>query len=664
MKTKSKINRQILGMVSRSVHINLEKREEGAIENDFPVVISTQTPARVVDWEQWKIIDEVLLSQGCEYPESRQVVMLDSHNIWGSVAETIKGSWRECTKSDSEVSALANFSSLAEKERTLVIEGHLTDVSVGYRTYKEDTTILRAGESREFFGQTIKNDLVSKNDLYVRTRWTLKEVSLVTIGADNLAKFRSEAGLDDNEPEGGEGSERGDIPKIIQIKKEGKRTMEGESQKTQEEIVKQERERQNEIRAIHEKFQGKYDETACSLEKAINDGWSADKFRAGVFDNFQESGKHKNDTDGKTVVVGRAASELGLNGKELKEYSYSRAILAMADGKWKENSFERELSDQIYKNAGMERRAPNAFTVPLEILARAAAWANAAALKGRTSLSTENFATGGALVATEFLVSEYIEYLRNQTIAGKLGITILTGLHGDVIIPKALSGGNYEMVGYGSPTESNMTFGQITMSPRYGAVTQSYHRSLLIQGSLSVDAMIANDSLNAAAVGKDNLIFNGLGNALEPLGLLKTDGVLSQSLAAGLSLPNVDSFIEKLEENNAAVLGEIKYLLSIKLKHKMKQTPKIGATYPVFLMDDSDKIGGYQAFATNQVAAKIMAAGIWNQLVLGDYGVYEVLVDPFSKGKGGITEVTTFDAFDVAVKRPHAFVVSDDIVFE
>ena len=43
---------------------------------------------------------------------------------------------------------------------------------------------------------------------------------------------------------------------------------------------------------------------------------------------------------------------------------------------------------------------------------------------------------GGNLVASNLLADNFIEALRNRTVVGELGATMLPGLVGDVAIPK------------------------------------------------------------------------------------------------------------------------------------------------------------------------------------------------------------------------------------
>jgi hypothetical protein len=156
--------------------------EEG---RSVDAIISTETPVLMPDYSRMEMVPEVLLSRGAEFPKSRQVPFLDSHNRY-SVKDQL-GSVRAITVNENNISATLVFAKSAAGEDALasVRDGHITDVSVGYevlkKTYVPDgTTKTIAG--REFTGP-----------VNVVTKWRVREVSLTPIGADAQAKLR---GLD------------------------------------------------------------------------------------------------------------------------------------------------------------------------------------------------------------------------------------------------------------------------------------------------------------------------------------------------------------------------------------------------------------------------------------------------------------------------------------
>ncbi len=160
----------------RATSLNEESR---TIDAD----ISTETPVPMPDWKRMEMIPEVLLASGVQYPKSRQVPFLDSHNRW-RVGDQL-GSARDIRIEGDKVRGTLHFSSAAESEFTKVREGHVTDVSAGYEVLKR--VYVPAGESKSIAGRSFDGPV------NVVTKWRLREVSLTPIGADAQAKLR---GLD------------------------------------------------------------------------------------------------------------------------------------------------------------------------------------------------------------------------------------------------------------------------------------------------------------------------------------------------------------------------------------------------------------------------------------------------------------------------------------
>lgn len=151
------------------------------------VVASTQAPVTVFDFEEWQPIREVLLMSGCQLPESGRVPLLDCHSR--EHAGDIVGSFDRIRVEDGpqgpQLVGRAVFSATPDGEAPFrkVVEGHLTDVSVGYDVIAYQR--IRAGEVAVIEG------VAYEGPLRVSTQWRLLELSCVPVGADSFAKMRS-----------------------------------------------------------------------------------------------------------------------------------------------------------------------------------------------------------------------------------------------------------------------------------------------------------------------------------------------------------------------------------------------------------------------------------------------------------------------------------------
>lgn len=168
-------------IVVRSQTINEEERS-------IEATIATDAIVQVYDWGQGRVVDEVLLAGGAQLPA--QMPMLENHSRWS--LDSVLGSIRGMRVDGGQIIGRLFFASgdeAAERAWNKVRQGHITDVSVGYRV--DEAVEIQPGQSAQVQGRafTAKN-----RALRVATRWTPKEGSLVPIGADQAAKLRSDSG--------------------------------------------------------------------------------------------------------------------------------------------------------------------------------------------------------------------------------------------------------------------------------------------------------------------------------------------------------------------------------------------------------------------------------------------------------------------------------------
>ncbi len=132
-----------------------------------------------------------------------------------------------------------------------------------------------------------------------------------------------------------------------------------------------------------------------------------------------------------------------------QKFSIGRAINQLVF-KGRLDGFEREISDETSKKMG---RSTDGFFMPL---------------KTRATYATSAPETGGRLVATQLLADEFIDVLRARSVTQSLGATMLTGLIGNVSIPRQATATQTYWVTEGSPlTQAEATFDHVTMSPRF-----------------------------------------------------------------------------------------------------------------------------------------------------------------------------------------------------
>lgn len=505
-----------------------------------------------------------------------------------------------------------------------VIDGIKRNVSVGY--------IIREM-------QLEKEESGSK--YYRVTRWLPLEVSIVSIPADISVGIGRSGKTDSFETvviEPGEKRENDEQNEQKEV-----RAME-EIVKVKEEAIKEEQKRVAEILAIGERY------NCLELaKKAIAEGTSLDAFRAQVLETV--FGARKVDIDPK----------IGMNDKEVKEFRLTRAIMALVNKDWNLAPFEKEASDAVAKRIG---KTPQGFFVPYEIMTRDL-------VKGTTT-------AGGYLVATELRPEAFVEMLRNKMVVRQLGARILGGLVGDIAIPKQTGGATAYWVSEGAaPTESQQTFGQIAMTPKTVGAYTDISRKLLLQSSIDVEALVRQDIATTLALAIDLAAINGSGTDGQPTGVLNTSGVGLVSIGENGGAPTFAHMVSLETEvaTDNADIGTLAYLTNAKVRGKLKTTfvnPSSGDTIVWQLGKQAGwgLVNGYDAAVSNQVPSNLTKGtgtdlsaiifGNWGDLIIGEWGVLDILVDPYTGSAAGTVRVRALQDVDVAVRHAESFAIIVD----
>lgn len=353
---------------------------------------------------------------------------------------------------------------------------------------------------------------------------------------------------------------------------------------------------------------------------------------------------------------------IGMSAPEIDKYSMMRAIRAAASGDWQEATLELEASRAVEKVMGRNARG---FFVPMDWMERRQPLTpeQRDQLKGTGS-------AGGYMVGSELLGASFIDRLTNKMVMAQAGITFLTGLVGDVAIPRLATGPtSYWVAENTAPTEGAQVFEQVTLAPKTNAAYLDISRRLLQQASLDVENMVRNDIARSIALALDAGVLLGAGTN-EPTGVKNTTGVTDTSGTNGEAISWAEIIQQETTVATAnADIGRLAYICNPTLRGSMKST-LITATYgEEFLWDrksPATPVNSYPCFVTAQIGAAYTKGsgsalshlffGNWADIIVGSWGSLDVLVDPYSGGIAGTVRVICHNDCDVAVRHPAGFV--------
>lgn len=347
-------------------------------------------------------------------------------------------------------------------------------------------------------------------------------------------------------------------------------------------------------------------------------------------------------------------ADIGMTDKEARSYSFLRALNAMAnpgDRKAQElAAFEREASEAV---AAKQGRAARGFYVPTEVQ--------------RRDLNVTTATAGGHTVATNLLAANFIELLRNKMALTGLGAQFLSGLVGNIAIPRQTGGATaYWVAESGAPNESQAAFDQVTMSPKTVGAYSDISRKLLLQSSIDVEGFVRNDLATVLALAIDSAAINGTAADNQPRGLLATSGIGDVAGGAAGAAPTWANMVE-LESDVAianADVGTMGYLTNAKVRGKLKTTSKVSGQNG-FIWEDG-MVNGYTAAVSNQVPSNLTKGGSgavcsaiifgnWSDMIIGQWGTLDLMVDPYSGSTSGTVRVVALQDVDIAVRHAVSF---------
>ena len=506
-----------------------------------------------------------------------------------------------------------------------VLDGIRRSVSVGYVVYKFD----------EVKGQ-------GQTKVYRASDWEPYEISIVSIPADiTVGVGRSDDTPDTTPevaPEPQPEPQTKAQPPIITTKQEPKMT----------EALTQ-HDPQARINGIYElkAAYGSY-VTEKDVETAIRSGHSVEQFKDTVMSKM--STKH----------MDTSSQYIGMNKKEVRNFSLMRLIQAQLTGDWSQAGLEREAVVAAAQRTG-KPLSENGFFVPYDIF--------------RRDFNVGTASEAGNLVATDLRNDLFTDVLRNNLVMGSLGIRILTGLSSNIDIPrKTVASTISNVTEIQAATETQPTTAKVSLSPKGKRAHIEYSKQAILQSGIALESMLRDDLLKSMAVTIENECINGSGTAPAMRGIRNTSGVgsvVGGANGANLAWTHIVGLESAVANANAEPDGTAGYLINTRTRGAAKTTQK--ATNLQFLWDGgATPLNDYRAAVTNNVpntltkgtqtgvCSSVIFSSMWDMAVLALFDSPEITIDPYSLATTGQVRITINQNADFGIRQPAAFAVMDD----
>lgn len=533
----------------------------------------------------------------------------------------------------------------------------------GTEEYKRRKDIEAGITPNVSFAYEINDVREATNGDFHVTKWNVLEVSSVSVPADQSVGLGRAQG--DNESTAAPSTSQAAIQAsttTLEAKQTAERGADAPQdpppmdtninvQEVQTAARQSERERVSAIRAMCDQHQVGND----LAERLINDDATLDQAREAVLGQL---GRTRKEFQGRVHDDGAAA--IGLTSSEVKRYSLMNVIRHLADpadrGLREAAAFELECSKAAESKLG---RAAKGIVMPWDVMAAPAQ---------RAPQSAGTASAGGYLVETQLLTGSFIDLVRNRSALLGLNVTTLTGLVGNVDIPKKTGNTTAYWVGEDvAVSETNITLGQLSMTPKSLGGYVDITRRLMLQQSMDVESMVRADLAESIALAIDYSGIYGLGGSSALLGIKNVTGVGAETLASNTDtnksiggttyyFGNFADYVNMETTISVANLDvdSMFYVGNAHVRGALKQT--LRNTNSEMMIWENNEVNGYGARVSNQLIGSNVIFGDFSQAIFGFWSGVDITVDPYTNSTKGTTRIVAFQDVDFGLRNPAAFV--------
>lgn len=354
----------------------------------------------------------------------------------------------------------------------------------------------------------------------------------------------------------------------------------------------------------------------------------------------------------------QSVAHLDLSKADVRKYSLMRALRAAANNDWTDAGIELEANKEISKRLDRTPKSRAAFFVPLDILMQSVPQ------MGKRDMTSAGVSGSQYLVSTDNQPGSFIDLLRNTSVALRMGVTKLSGLRGNVTIPKMTAGNTAYWLADETTqiTESQPTIGQLSLSPKNVAALTEVSHQLLSQSSPDAEGLLLSTIARDIGLAVDVGILRGSGSAGQPTGIVTT-GSIGAFTGTSLASPGILDAQADVATANALLPG-CGYVTTPAVAALLMQRPELPSTGTERLWKGNMLQGSlfdFPAMSSAQMAAATALFGWWPSVILAEWGVLELMLNPFSDFTRGLSAIRGWYTCDVGVRYAGAWSYSSSI---
>lgn len=638
---------------------------------EFEIAFSSTQPYQRQFWDEQNqemvVLDEILVHTPEAVDLSRlnnNAPLLFNHNFDNHIGVVCNAR----IDADNVGRALVKFSkhgTLANDIRNKVIEGTMEKISVGY-------------DIKEYHIDYAKGQLIV-------TKWAPFEISFVTVPADDTVGLNRSL----NTITVNLGAKR-DMTKeqIEEIKEEQEPAQVEETpvEENKEPKVEETQERQVEENEENENLEDGKD---AEHPESVDDDSSTvreeeevkeEREAAPVEEEKTEEVAERSEEDEEEIRA--IARELNIDDEELKR---ALAIKDMTPEAFRtkalNNLVNAQRNNEQIKDSKMEKtfdlnnvirslvdgEALGANEAEFSAMAATATMQRGRAARGgsvfvpaaamRAAAAGNTKADLTAITDEKLMTESYIEMLMPESVLGRLGVTVYSGLNAPTAIPK-MTKSSVDAFGFvdenGAAPESKAEFANVKLSPKTFAGGNPISRQSL--KTVPGIATLITDHINKAVrIKLEQLILSDKANDRGPAGLVKqlVDGGRVEKKAA-FSYKDFLKEIAKLTDAGVPAQA-IKFAMSGATAAELESTLKDNGVSGYII--ENGKLAGYEVVTSGVIPADHIVLGDFSGITIGEWGGLELDMDDTTyRAQSAIVPRIWVD-LDYVVTQPEALKV-------
>ncbi len=348
-----------------------------------------------------------------------------------------------------------------------------------------------------------------------------------------------------------------------------------------------------------------------------------------------KSRKPEGKPEEKPLVIG---GDQKTEDKALRRYSVMNVIRSLAGIK-SDIGLEREVSQELERQRGS---AAKGIIVPHSALAK----------RDFTVSGTSSYS-----VSTDLMATEFIDLLRTRSVLGASGVRFLTGLVGNVAIPKMTAGATgYWVSESGDVTESQPTLGQVTGSPHTCGVMTDISRRLILQSTPAAEMLVRDEIIERIIRTVQIAVFAGTGADGQPSAITNATGINNPNVTEGTpTYAELLGFPGNIMADNAEMDGQ-QWIMTAEVWQKLAATFTDGTAKAEHVLDWGSKTClGFPYHVTEDVPANSLWFGNWGVVNVGVWGGgIDINVDDKTLSSSGGVRIVGLQDVDVMVRQGKA----------